>query len=69
MDWSSLIIELPLVAAFIWYSLELNTRYQKSMDKRDEAYLATLEKISQQIDRHDQEVTERLDKLTARRTK
>lgn len=51
-----LFIQIPIVAAFIWYSLSMQDRYQKSMDKRDDqaakrdqAYLATLAQISSSV--------------------
>ena len=60
VDWPNLIIQLPIVAAFLWYSLELQKRYQISMDKRDDAYLAALAKITYAIDCHDNQVADRI---------
>jgi hypothetical protein len=53
MDWTNLVVQVPIVAAFIWYSLEQQKRFAASMDKRDEAYLAALDKISCRIEKHD----------------
>ncbi|NMC84303.1 MAG: hypothetical protein GYA58_03355 [Anaerolineaceae bacterium] len=60
MDWSSLITQIPALGAFIWFTLELQKRYQESMDKRDERYLEALDKISERIETHDQRVDERI---------
>jgi hypothetical protein len=46
MNWTDLLVQAPIVVAFIWYSLELQKRYSLSMDKRDEAYLGALTKIT-----------------------
>jgi len=44
-SWISLLIQVPLVGAFIWYSLEMNKRmaeaqrmYMEALDKRDAEY-------------------------------
>ena len=43
--WINLLIQVPLVGAFIWYSLEMNKRgaeaqrmYMEALDKRDQEY-------------------------------
>jgi hypothetical protein len=51
--WVSLLIQVPLVGVFIWYSLEQQKRNQASMDKRDEAYLKALAAITERMDRHE----------------
>lgn len=58
LNWSQILIQIPLVAAFIWYSLETQKRYQDSMEKRDVAYLTALEKISAKLDKHDDQARE-----------
>ena len=44
-SWLNLLIQIPLVGAFIWYSLEMakrigesQQRFMEALDKRDEAY-------------------------------
>ena len=66
MNWDSLIIQIPLVAAFIWYSLQAQDRYQSSMDKRDEAYLRALSRISDQVDKHDIEFRDAVSRMEER---
>jgi hypothetical protein len=61
VDWPSFLIQLPIVAAFIWYSLELQKRYQQSMDGRDKAYLEALAKITNSLDCHDEKVASQID--------
>lgn len=48
----SLAIQIPLVGIFIWYSLRMYQSFQTSLEKRDAAYLATLEKISSRVEEH-----------------
>jgi hypothetical protein len=60
MDWSNLLTQLPALGAFIWFTLEIQKRYIASMDKRDERYLAVLDKLSDKIDGHDKHVEERV---------
>lgn len=60
MDWTQVALQLPIVAAFIWYSLELQKRYQESMNKRDQAYLDALDKIASKLDTHDRRIEEEL---------
>jgi hypothetical protein len=67
IDWTQIAIQLPIVAIFIWYSLELQKRYQESMSKRDEAYLSALEKIANKLDEHDKHFTEAQAKRQVRR--
>jgi hypothetical protein len=62
-SWASLLIQVPLVGAFIWYSLKSQERYQQSMDKRDAAYLGALEKITDRLDVVE-DVVQRIDERT-----
>lgn len=36
--WISLVAQVPIVAAFIWYSLENQKRQDAAMQRRDDAY-------------------------------
>ena len=56
MDWTNLVTQLPVVAAFIWFAMRTHERYQESIDKRDQRYLAILDKLSEKIDLHDQKI-------------
>jgi len=67
IDWTQIAVQLPLVAIFIWYSLELQKRYQESMNKRDEAYLAALDKIANKLEEYDKHFTEAQAKRQARK--
>jgi len=58
VDWTQLFIQAPIVALFIWYSLELQKRYMQSMEKRDEAYLSALAKITAKLDKYDERLQE-----------
>lgn len=69
MDWTQIVLQLPIVAAFIWYSLEMQKRFQESMDKRDQAYLDALDKITIKMDAHDRRVEEVLVKPLRRTNK
>ena len=59
-DWSVL-LTIPLVAAFIWYSIEMFKQFTTSMEKRDEAYLGALDKISDKLDQNTRAVEKALD--------
>ena len=37
-EWVGVLIQVPLLAVFIWYSLELQKRFDMSLTKRDELY-------------------------------
>jgi len=69
MDWTQIALQLPIVAAFIWYSLEMQKRFQESMDKRDNAYLDALNKVTEKLDIHDRRVEEALARPTRRVSK
>jgi len=58
-DWS-ILLQIPLVAAFIWFSTKMQESYQNnsariqdsyqmSMEKRDEAYLTALNRIADDL--------------------
>lgn len=38
MDWTSLLVQAPIVGAFIWFSIEMQKRFAEALDKRDAAY-------------------------------
>lgn len=70
-DWS-ILLQIPLVAAFIWYSIQMQKSYQDnvtkiqdrnqaSMDKRDEAYLNTLGKISERLEQNTRALEKAID--------
>jgi len=37
-NWVTLLIQVPLVGVFIWYSLQAQQRFMDSLDKRDAAF-------------------------------
>lgn len=49
-SWVTLLLQVPLVGVFIWYSLKLADTHQKSLCARDEAYLNTLAALTQKIE-------------------
>lgn len=62
-SWVSLLIQVPLVGVFIYYSLKTNERhqvfiekiqerFQESQEKRDTAYLSALSQITMRMDQH-----------------
>jgi hypothetical protein len=38
MDWTSILIQVPLVGIFIWFSLESQKRFSDALDKRDQEF-------------------------------
>lgn len=59
-DWS-ILLQIPLVAAFIWYSIEMFKQFRISMEKRDEAYLGTLGKISERLEQNTRALEKAID--------
>lgn len=49
MNWTSLIIQIPVVALFAYVVIQIINIFMSSMHKRDEAYLASLSSITSQI--------------------
>ncbi len=43
------ILQIPLIAAFIWYSITLIRIFQTSQEKRDKEYLSALNKITEAL--------------------
>jgi hypothetical protein len=50
MDWTALAQQIPLVAAFIWFSVEMQKRYMESMDKRDARYIEAINKVTEALE-------------------
>jgi hypothetical protein len=40
IDWTSILLQVPLVAVFIWYSRDANKQFSETLAKRDELYEA-----------------------------
>jgi hypothetical protein len=69
IDWTAIITQVPLVAVFIWYSLEMNKRYNDAQSKRDEAYIKAMSEIASCLQAHDRRVdgmSNRLDDILER---
>ena len=56
--WLQILLQIPFVGAFVWFSLEMQKRYQTSMDKRDEAYLKAINAITDKLEVHDKQALE-----------
>ena len=52
-SWVSLLVQVPLVGVFIWFTLKMIRLNQEAQAKRDEAYLAALDRISEKLELHD----------------
>lgn len=42
-------IQLPLVAAFVWFSLELQKRFQEALDRRDDSFTKRNDKVCEAL--------------------
>jgi uncharacterized Zn finger protein len=69
-SWLSLLIQVPLVGVFIWYSLEMNKRsnetqktFMDALDKRDEAFDKRNNAIIQVIERMNESICAQLKDL------
>jgi hypothetical protein len=38
IDWPSILIQLPIVAVFIWYSRATNKEFSAALERRDELF-------------------------------
>ena len=69
MDWTALVTQAPMIAAFIWFALEMNKRSQdqqrafiEALDRRDQAYEKRNEAICDALEKQtaaDRERTKR----------
>lgn len=66
-SWVSLLVQVPLVGVFIWFTLRLTKMNQDAQAKRDEAYLAALDRISEKLEQHDLNTRESFGVLIDRR--
>jgi len=66
-SWVSLLVQVPLVGVFIWFTLKMIRLNQDAQAKRDEAYLAALDRISEKLELHDLNTREAFGVLIDRR--
>jgi hypothetical protein len=66
-SWVSLLVQVPLVGVFIWFTLRMITINQEAQAKRDQAYLAALDRISEKLEQHDLNTREAFGVLIDRR--
>ena len=66
-SWVSLLVQVPLVGVFIWFTLKMIRLNQEAQAKRDEAYLAALDRISEKLELHDLNTREAFGVLIDRR--
>jgi len=50
-SWVTLLIQVPLVGVFIWYSLKMNQEFLSALDKRDAAFEARNKSVIEAIAR------------------
>ncbi len=60
MDWTALVTQIPLVAAFIWYALEMQKRSAEQMEQ----FLSALDKRDTAYEERNNRVCESLEKVT-----
>lgn len=65
-DWFTILIQLPIVAVFIWYSLRLQERFLTSMENRDKEFLEALNKVSSVLQSHDERLSRFIDQTRGR---
>ncbi len=71
--WISLAVQVPLVAAFMWFALEMLKRFDEALARRDEALTNVAERMGElntTLKVHDERlghVDERLGRLVAMR--
>jgi hypothetical protein len=47
----AILIQIPIVAAFMWYTMRMAREFQEYVASRDVAWQETVEKLSEAIDR------------------
>jgi hypothetical protein len=56
-------IQLPLLVLFIWYNDRMLRRFDSIQEKRDEQFLAGINKVTDAIHEHDSRVDDRIDRV------
>lgn len=67
-DWS-ILFQIPLVAAFIWYSISVQKQHLDSMAKRDQAYLAALNRICDDVKANTAVINQMLEKVSPNKSR
>lgn len=55
-SWVALLIQVPLVGVFIWYSLESNKRWQQTSEKSQERFMEALDKRDDEFEKRNNSV-------------
>ena len=64
LNWVNLLIQIPLVGAFIWYSLQNQKAFMEALDKRDQAFEKRNEAVIESIGELNKAMCGKLDKLS-----
>lgn len=64
-EWINLLIQVPLVAAFMWFVLKMLEHQQKATDKRDEEWRKFLEEQGRQYSEGLKELAQTVKELSA----
>lgn len=71
MDWPSVLVQIPLVAAFIWFAIATQKANQASMDVRDKSFSDALAKRDEGYEQRNKAIvdamiasTEQMNELT-----
>ena len=59
-QWITLLIQVPLVGVFVWYSLTANAKFMESLDKRDAAFEARTKAIIETMNTNNRAVLDSL---------
>ena len=63
MDWLTILVQIPIVAAFIWFVLEMDKRQKAYMEKREKSWQDFLSTERQASEANLTKVANRLDAL------
>ena len=63
LDWINLLVQIPLVGAFIWYSLVTQRAFMEALEKRDIAFEKRNEQLIDSISELNKAICGKLDKL------
>ncbi len=62
----NLLIQLPVVAAFIWYSERINRQFQEFLREERAAREKSIERLAEKLDDHDQTVRAAISRMEER---
>jgi len=64
--WINLLVQVPLVGIFVWFTLQQQKSFQAFLKERDDKFLASLEKLTNEFTDHDERVNKAITTMEER---